>query len=85
MSGGPAEEKRALRRVHAREARDALDDEERVALAVSAVDRLLELPVFDDCDGRDRRRVRRHRRRAESGGRRSASCGMPAAPSRCRA
>jgi len=51
MSGDPAEEKRALRRVM-REARDALAAEERVALTVSAVDRLLELPVFDDCDGR---------------------------------
>jgi len=51
MSGGPAEEKRALRRVM-REARDALGAEERVALTVSAVDRLLELPVFDDCDAR---------------------------------
>ena len=51
MSGDPAEEKRALRRVM-REARDALDVEQRVVLTVSAVDRLLELPVFDDCDGR---------------------------------
>ena len=51
MSGDLAEQKRALRRVM-REARDALDAEERVALTVSAVDRLLELPVFDDVDGR---------------------------------
>ena len=46
MSGDLAEEKRALRRVM-REARDALDAEQRVALTVAAVDRLLELPVFD--------------------------------------
>jgi 5-formyltetrahydrofolate cyclo-ligase len=51
MSGDLAEQKRALRRVM-REARDALDVEQRVTLTVSAVDRLLELPVFDDCDGR---------------------------------
>ena len=51
MSGDLAEEKRALRRAM-RDAREALDAEQRVALTVAAVDRLLALPVVDDRDGR---------------------------------
>ena len=51
MTPDLAERKRALRR-KMREAREALDAEQRVALTVYAVDRLLALPPFDDVRGR---------------------------------
>jgi len=46
-----ADEKRDLR-ARMRAARAALDDDQRVALTVSAVERLLSLPAFADVDGR---------------------------------
>jgi 5-formyltetrahydrofolate cyclo-ligase len=51
MSGDLAEEKRALRRAM-RAAREALGVEQRVSLTVTAVERLLELPVFAQIGGR---------------------------------
>ncbi len=51
MTADLAEEKRALRRAM-RARREALDTEQRVSLTVEAVERLLDLPVFDAIDGR---------------------------------
>jgi 5-formyltetrahydrofolate cyclo-ligase len=51
MSDDLAEAKRALRRAM-RAAREALDVEQRVSRTIAAVERLLELPVFQQIDGR---------------------------------
>jgi 5-formyltetrahydrofolate cyclo-ligase len=51
MTEDLAEQKRALRR-QMREAREALDSDERVAATVSAVERLLSLPPFEHVEGR---------------------------------
>jgi 5-formyltetrahydrofolate cyclo-ligase len=51
MTEDLAAEKRALRR-RMREAREALDTDQRVALTVTAVERLLSLPAFAQVDGR---------------------------------
>ena len=51
MTADLAEEKRALRRAM-RSQREALDTDQRVALTVAAVERLLDLPVFAAIDGR---------------------------------
>jgi 5-formyltetrahydrofolate cyclo-ligase len=51
MTGGLADQKRALRRAM-REAREALGPDQREALTVAAVNRVLSLPAFEDVDGR---------------------------------
>jgi len=51
MTADLAAEKRVLRRAM-REQREALDAEQRVALTVTAIERLLSLPAFEQLEGR---------------------------------